>query len=70
MVGDEEGNVTKTYNIRKLEPYKGSPIIPRTRIVNQTEAQRQYFLAEWARGMLAANIVERSIAGGKECNRL
>lgn len=70
VVRDEEGNVTKTYNTRKLEPYKGPPIIPRTRKLNQTEDKRQYFLAERARGMLAANIVERSIAGGKECNRL
>ena len=46
VVRDEEGNVTKTYNIRKLEPYKGPPIIPITRIVDQKEAQRQYFLAE------------------------
>jgi hypothetical protein len=69
VIRDKEGNVAETYNIRKLEPYKGPPIIPRMRITNQAEAQRQYFLAERMGRMLAAHIVERSIAGGKECNR-
>ena len=43
VVRNEEDNVLETYNIRKLQPYKGPPIVPRARVVHQKEGQADYF---------------------------
>ena len=43
VLRNEEGNVLETYNIRKLQPYKGPPIVPRARLVHQREGQADYF---------------------------
>ena len=59
----------KTYNIRKLESYRGPAVDPRSRVVHQGEGQSDYFFVEEANRM-AAYIVERSIAGGEECSKL
>ena len=68
VVRNEIGNVVETYTIRKLEPYRGPAVDPRSRIVHQGEDQSDYSFAEEANRM-AAYIVERSIAGGEEFSK-
>ena len=58
----------KTYNIRKLESYRGPAVDPRSRVVHQGEGQSDYFFVEET-NRIAADIVERSIAGGEECSK-
>ena len=69
FVRNEVGNVLETYNIRKLEPYRGPAVIPRTRVVHQGGAQANYFFVEEANRM-AAYIVDRSIAVGESVDGL
>ena len=70
VIRNEEGNVLETYNIRKLEPYKGKPIVPRSRIVHQKEGQADYFfIHQQLIKQLSTFLVERSIAGGEECSK-
>ena len=69
VIRNEEGNVLETYNVRKLEPYKGPAIVPSTSVVHQGEGQSDYFFIEEANRM-AVYLVGRSIAGGKECSKL
>ena len=37
VVMNELGNILETYNIRKLEPYRGPTVVPSTRVVHQGE---------------------------------
>ena len=70
VIRNEEGNVLETYNIRKLQPYKGPPIVPRARIVHQGEGQADYFfIHQELIKQLSIFLVERSIAGGEECSK-
>ena len=63
-------NVLETYNIRKLESYKGPPIVPRARLVHQREGQADYFfILQQLIKQLSVFLVERSIAGGEECSK-
>ena len=65
VIRNEEGNVLETYNIRKLQPYKGPPIVPIARIVHQREGQADYFfIHQELIKQLSVFLVERSIAGG------
>ena len=60
----------ETYNIRKLQPYKGKPIEPRARLVHQREGQADYFFVhQQLIKQLSMYLVERSIAGGEECSK-
>ena len=69
VLRNEEGNVLETYNIRKLKPYKGEPIVPRARVVHQREGQADYFfIHQQLIKQLSTFLVERSIAGGEECS--
>ena len=63
------GNVLETCKIGKVETYRGPAVVPCTRVVHQGEGQSDYFFVEEANRM-AAYIVERSIAGEKECIKL
>ena len=70
VIRNEEGNVLETYNIRKLQPYKGPPIVPRARVVHQREGQANYFfIHQELIKQLSVFLVERSIAGGEECSK-
>ena len=70
VIRNEEGNVLETYNIRKLQPYKGPPIVPRARVVHQREGQANYFfIHQDLIKQLSVFLVERSIAGGEECSK-
>ena len=70
VIRNEEGNVLETYNIRKLQPYKGPPIVPRARLVHQREGQADYFfIHQELIKQLSVFLVERSIAGGEECSK-
>ena len=69
VIRNEEGNVLETYNIRKLKPYTGPAIPARARVVHEAEGQSHYFFVEEANRM-EAYILERSIAGGRECSKL
>ena len=69
-IRNEEGNVLETYNIRKLQPYKGPPIVPSARVVHQGEGQADYFfIHQELIKQLSVFLVERSIAGGEECSK-
>ena len=71
VIINEEGNVLETYNIRKLQPYKGELIVPRARVVHQKEGQTDYFfIHQQLIKQMSAYLVERSIAGGEECSKL
>ena len=60
----------ETYNIRKLEPYKGKPIELRSRIVHQKEGQANYFfIHQQLIKQLSTFLIERSIASGEECSK-
>ena len=65
VIRNEEGNVLETYNIRKIQPYKGKPIEPRARLVHQREGQADYFfIHQQLIKQLSMYLVERSIARG------
>ena len=70
IVRNEIGNVLETYNIRKLEPYRGPAVYPRSRIVHQGEGQSDYFfIHQQIIKEVSSYLFERSIAGGEECSR-
>ena len=70
VIRNEEGNVLETYNIRKLQPYKGPPIVPRARVVHQRKGQADYFfIHQELIKQLSVFLVERSIASGEECSK-